>query len=50
MWSINSITFQCTIKKGDNHFGYIGFRDSSHGGIVDNGVVEVIVDNWKNNQ
>jgi hypothetical protein len=44
-------TFYCTIKReGDNHFGYIGFRDSSNGGIVDNGVVGLMVDKWNISQ
>lgn len=35
----------CTIEGGDNHFGYIGFReDDSH--IFDYGSIDRIVDDW----
>ncbi|HJT85245.1 MAG TPA: DUF726 domain-containing protein [Nitrososphaeraceae archaeon] len=32
--------------KGDNHMGYMGFKDSN-GRIVDRGAIEVVVDNWQ---
>ena len=35
--------------KGDNHMGYMGFRDSN-GRIIDRGAMEVVVDNWENIQ
>jgi hypothetical protein len=38
----------CPISfKGDNHMGYMGFRDSNNGGIIDRGAMEVVVDNWE---
>lgn len=40
----------CPISvKGDNHMGYMGFKDSN-GRIVDRGAMEVVVDNWKDIQ
>jgi hypothetical protein len=37
----------CPISvKGDNHMGYMGFKDSN-GKIVDRGAMEVVADNWK---
>jgi hypothetical protein len=40
----------CPISvKGDNHMGYMGFKDSN-GRIVDRGAIEVVVDNWKDIQ
>jgi hypothetical protein len=36
----------CTIyRKGDNHFGYIGFR-ANEMEIIDDGVINKIVDDW----
>ncbi|HEX7257315.1 MAG TPA: hypothetical protein VF242_04580 [Nitrososphaeraceae archaeon] len=32
---------------GDNHFGYVGFRDTS-GKLRDNGAMDVVVENWNN--
>ena len=37
------------IVKGDNHMGYMGFKDSN-GRIVDSGAIEVVVDNWQDIQ
>jgi hypothetical protein len=36
--------------KGDNHMGYMGFKDPTSGKIIDRGAIDVIVDNWKNIQ
>jgi Alpha/beta hydrolase of unknown function (DUF900) len=37
------------IKMGDNHGGYFGFRDAANNTrLVDNGAINVVVDNWKN--
>jgi hypothetical protein len=37
----------CSIyRKGDNHFGYIGFR-ANQSEIIDDGVINIIVDDWK---
>jgi hypothetical protein len=32
---------------GDNHFGYVGFRDTN-GKLRDNGAKDVVVENWNN--
>ena len=32
---------------GDNHFGYVGFRDTN-GKLRDNGAMDVVVENWNN--
>jgi hypothetical protein len=40
----------CTIEDiGDNHFGYIGFRDKD-GAWVDDGAMNVVIDNWNSLQ
>ena len=40
----------CPISvQGDNHMGYMGFRDSNNG-IIDRGAIDVVVDNWKDIQ
>jgi hypothetical protein len=40
----------CPISvQGDNHMGYMLFRDPN-GKIIDRGAIEVVVDNWKNIQ
>jgi hypothetical protein len=40
----------CPISvQGDNHMGYMGFRDSNNG-IIDRGAIDVVVDNWENIQ
>ena len=37
------------IKIGDNHNGYLGFRDAANNTrLVDNGAMNVVVDNWRN--
>jgi hypothetical protein len=37
---------RCTINDiGDNHFGYIGYRDTN-GTLVDDGAMNIVVDNW----
>ena len=33
-------------EQGDNHKGYMGFRDKSSQGIVDNGVMDIVAKNW----
>ena len=36
----------CTIfEKGDNHLGYIGFRNSDNS-LMDNGAVDEVVKTW----
>jgi hypothetical protein len=46
-------TTLCTINRaGDNHFGYVGFRSFFTpflgGTLIDNGAMNIVVDNWKN--
>lgn len=37
------------VKKGDNHGGYFGFRDSAnHTRLLDDGAINIVVDNWRN--
>jgi hypothetical protein len=44
--TIPSVFDGCTIyRKGDNHFGYIGFR-ANDTEIIDDGVINRIVDDW----
>jgi pimeloyl-ACP methyl ester carboxylesterase len=41
--------YVCEIGIGDNHGGYIGFRDSnSINQLKDDGVINVVVNNWRN--
>ena len=42
----------CTIHNvGDNHFGYVGFRNPSNTAmLVDDGAMNIVVNNWKNPQ
>ena len=38
----------CPISvQGDNHMGYMGYRNTINGKIIDPGAIAVIVDNWK---
>lgn len=40
----------CTIEDiGDNHFGYVGFRDVN-GALIDDGAMNVVVNDWNNQQ
>lgn len=41
----------CPISvKGDNHMGYMGFRDYDNGRIIDRGAIDEVLKNWKNIQ
>lgn len=33
---------------GDNHCGYIGFRNSTNGSFLDDGVMNIVVEDWRN--
>jgi hypothetical protein len=33
---------------GDNHCGYIGFRNSTTGSFLDDGVMNIVVEDWRN--
>ncbi len=38
----------CQVKTGDNHAGYIGFRNSTNTSLLANdGAMNVVVDQWK---
>jgi hypothetical protein len=36
------------LKKGDNHCGYIGFREPFSNSLIDNGAIDVVVRDWEN--
>jgi len=37
------------ISRGDNHLGYIGFRNATDNTkLIDDGAINIVVDNWKN--
>ena len=36
--------------QGDNHMGYMGFRDTNNGKIIDSGAIVLVVENWKSIQ
>ena len=35
------------LVKGDNHCGYIGFREPFSNSLIDDGAINVVVENWK---
>ena len=38
----------CTIVAiGDNHLGYVGFVSSTNGNLVDDGAMNIVVEDWK---
>jgi hypothetical protein len=43
--------FNCTISAtilGDNHLGYMGFRDSNNpNSMADDGAIDIVVSNWR---
>ena len=40
---------QCSIiTRGDNHMGYLGFRNAE-GNVYDTGVIDVVVEDWFKN-
>jgi pimeloyl-ACP methyl ester carboxylesterase len=45
---INPVTKKCTITKlGDNHRGYLGFRNSTDNTkLVDNGAIDIVFESW----
>jgi len=39
----------CTINAvGENHLGYFGFRSAATGMLIDDGAMNVVVNNWRN--
>jgi hypothetical protein len=44
---LEELGYPCQIQSvGDNHRGYMGFRDSTTKHIVDDGVMDIIATNW----
>ncbi|HET6800603.1 MAG TPA: hypothetical protein VFH25_08575 [Nitrososphaeraceae archaeon] len=42
-------SYVCKVDIGDNHGGYIGFRDSNNiNQLKDDGAINIVVKNWKN--
>jgi hypothetical protein len=42
--------FTCRIDSiGDNHMGYMGFRDASTQTLVDDGAIDIVVGDWRRN-
>ena len=39
--------FKPTLEKGDNHCGYIRFREPFSASLVDDGVINIVVKDWK---
>ena len=38
-----------SIRIGDNHDGYIGFRDAvNNSNLLDDGAIDIVVYNWEN--
>ena len=36
------------IREGDNHYGYIGYRDYyNQSDLIDDGVINKIIENWR---
>jgi len=45
---LNLTTLVCHAEIGDNHAGYIGFRDpNNNSSLADDGAIDAVVDNWK---
>ena len=43
------LSYVCEVNKGDNHGGYIGFRDSNNiNQLKNDGVINIVVEKWKN--
>jgi len=36
------------LKKGDNHCGYIGFREPFSNSLIDDGAIDIVVRDWEN--
>jgi hypothetical protein len=42
------VPFYCTIVSiGDNHLGYVGFASASNGNLIDDGAMNITVNNWR---
>jgi hypothetical protein len=53
-WVYNPFVFYwfliCGIdSRGDNHLGYMGFRDASTQTLVDDGAIDIVVGDWRRN-
>ena len=43
------LSYVCEVNKGDNHGGYIGFRDSNNiNQLKNDGAINTVVEKWKN--
>lgn len=40
--------YKPVLEKGDNHCGYIGFRQPFSASLIDDGVINIVVEDWKN--
>jgi esterase/lipase superfamily enzyme len=38
--------YSVVLKKGDNHCGYIGFRQPFSNSLIDNGAINIVVEEW----
>ncbi|MDF2736593.1 MAG: hypothetical protein K0S93_449 [Nitrososphaeraceae archaeon] len=41
------MSYGLTLVKGDNHCGYIGFREPFSNSLIDNGAMDVVVSDWE---
>jgi hypothetical protein len=44
----NTLGF-CRVNTGDNHAGYIGFRNLDTKSLVDDGAIDIVVADWRMN-
>jgi hypothetical protein len=46
----NFLTGICKVNIGDNHAGYIGFREPTNKDLLaDDGAMDVVINHWRNN-
>ena len=38
--------YSLVLGKGDNHCGYIGFRQPFSNSLIDNGAINIVVEEW----
>lgn len=41
--------YKPALEKGDNHCGYIGFREPFSTSLINDGVMDIVVEDWKSN-
>ena len=39
-------SIQSVLGKGDNHCGYIGYRQPFSNSLIDNGAINIVVEGW----